>query len=132
MIGCSFSLPSYRRRRVLYEPGEGCTRRRKHLRCVITRCSYAAGLHGETAQCGCTAGLHGVVVLRGSSVWLRDWCVVLCRDRYPQGLSTVWRTYTHVIWWSGAEARHERNLRALQKNSCNYRLSQSLKPRVSS
>lgn len=68
MIGCSFSLPSYRRRRALYEPGEGCTRRCKHLRCVITRCSYVAGLHGETAQCGCTAGLHGVVVLRGGAV----------------------------------------------------------------
>ncbi len=75
MIGCSFSLPSYRRRRALYEPGEGCTRRRKHLRCVITRCSYAAGLHGETAQCG-------------RVVWPHCGAAVLLRRIVPGSLST--------------------------------------------
>lgn len=85
--------------------GEPCTsrgkrmRRRKYLRCVITRCSYAAGV-------------HGVVVLRGRAVGLRYCCAVSCRECYPQGLSTVWRTYTHVIWRSGAEARHGCHLRA--------------------
>lgn len=106
--------------RVLYGPGRGGhTKRRKHLRCVVAWCSY-------------TARLHAVVVMRSRAVYLRYCCAVSCQECYPQGLSTVWRTYTHVIWWSRVEAHRGCTLRALQKNSCNYRLSRPLKPRVSS
>ena len=92
--------------RVLHEPGEGRTRRRKHPRRVAVLC--------------------------GCAVYLQYYCAAPCQTCYPQELSTVWRTYTHVIWRSRIEAHHGGNLRALQKNSCNYRLSRPLKPRVSS
>ena len=50
MIGCSFSLPSYRRRRALYEPG------------VFEEVQ-------TPALCGCMVQLHSAVVRRGYTVW---------------------------------------------------------------
>lgn len=82
MIGCSFSLPSYRRRRALYEPGEayepgggGGVRRCKHLRCVVAWCSYTVRLHGKVTQCG-------------RVVWLRCGAAGLVRRIVPGALST--------------------------------------------
>lgn len=72
MIGCSFSLPSYRRRRALYEPGEG---RESEEAQTPAPCSYMVQLHGETAQCGCTA-------------WLRCGPAVLLHRIVPGVLST--------------------------------------------
>lgn len=66
----------------------GCLRRCKHLRCVITRCSYVAGLHGETAQCGCTSWLHGEVTQCGRVAWPRCVPAVLLRRIVPGALST--------------------------------------------
>lgn len=50
MIGCSFSLPSYRRRRVLYEPG------------VFEEVQ-------TPALCDYTVQLRGGVAWRGYTVW---------------------------------------------------------------
>lgn len=103
MIGCSFSLPSYRRRRALYEPG---------------KCMSPGEVYEEAqtpALCDYTARLHGVAVLYGRAVGLRYCCAVSCRERYPQGLSTVWRTYTHVIRLSRVEDHRGCNLRLCRK-----------------
>ena len=50
MIGCSFSLPSYRRRRAPYDPG--------------------GGVRGGTSTC--TAWLHCVGAVCGCAVWVRN------------------------------------------------------------
>lgn len=52
MIGCSFSLPSYRRRRALYEPG---------------KCMSPGEVYEEAqtpALCDYTARLHSAATLR--------------------------------------------------------------------
>lgn len=108
--------------------GRGVARRRKHLRCIAIWCGYTVWLHRVAVLCSYTVWSYCVAVL----LYLWNCCAVSRRERYPQGLSTVWRTYMHVIWWRRGETCHGCNLRARQKNSCNYRLSKPLKPRVSS
>ncbi len=58
MIGCSFSLPSYRRRRVLYEPGVFEEVQTPAL------CDYTVQLRGGVAWRDCTVRLYG-----GAALW---------------------------------------------------------------
>lgn len=53
------------------------------------------------ALCGCMVQLHGAATRCGRDAEPRCVPAVLLRrigrECYPQGLSTVWRTYMHVI-----------------------------------
>ena len=107
-------------------PQERCTSRGRVGGGSVNTC--AVYLPCVAVGCSCTVWF----VLCGGAVCPRYCCAVSRQKCYPQGLSTVWRTYTHVIWQSRIEVLPRFNLRVLQKNSCNYRLSRPLKPRVSS
>ena len=63
MIGCSFSLPSYRRRRALYEPGVFEEVQTPAL------CDYTVQLRGGVAWRDCTVRLYVVAARRGYTVW---------------------------------------------------------------
>ena len=76
MIGCSFSLPSYRRRRALYEPG---------------KCMSPGEVYEEAqtpALCDYTARLHSAAARCGRVVWPRCGAAVLLRRIVPGALST--------------------------------------------
>ena len=63
MIGCSFSLPSYQRRRALYEPGEAYEEAQ-----TPALCDYTARLHSAATlrTCGIVAPYRaGSVIHRG-------------------------------------------------------------------
>ena len=82
MIGCSFSLPSYRRRRALYEPGVFEEVQTPAL------CDYTVQLRGGVAWRDCTVRLYGGATRCGRVAWRCCVIVVLVCRIVPGALST--------------------------------------------
>ncbi len=90
MIGCSFSLPSYRRRRALYEPGEAYEPGGGVYKEVQTPalCDYTVQLRGGVAWRDCTVRLYGGATRCGRVAWRCCVIVVLVCRIVPGALST--------------------------------------------